>query len=625
MKTTIHILIMLLFIGNALTAQQLIVPKKGLKDYYKTRTRYCNDNQVNQLPYQQSPGNIGIGFSEDLLGQTVYDLQSNTGSPHGRLVRFDDGTFGSVWTRGMNPTAYSDRGTGYNYFDGTSWGTSPTGRIESLRAGWPSIVQLGASGEAVVAHRNATSPLRFSKRPTKGSGTWTESDIPGPVGASGIEWPRMVRGGIDNNTLHIIALTGPTSLGGTVYNGQDGALVYTKSNDLGNTWSTPVVLDGLGSSYYRDFSGDVYEFAEPIGNNLAFVIVDNSTDMILMRSSDNGDTWQKTILWEHPYPFLDPGTTATDTIYCPDRSVSLAFDKTGKLHVVFGVYRVRFLGDDTYNYWPGMSGIIYWNDQMPTFTGGDQKNILDPDLLDVQGLQIGYYNIDWDGDGELTYVDGDDFYGDYGCAWASMPQIAFDDNNNAIFIYSSLIEHYDNGTQNYRHIWCRASSDNAATWGPIIDLSDDPVHMFDECVFPVLASGSDDNNWYYTYMIDNEPGLAIDGDEDPPSDNYNNFYHLSKILNSKKESVADVPLQLSQNYPNPVSATTQFDLLIGRPSWVYLILNNSLGLEMTANNFGYLNTGSHKLELDLSGYPPGIYFYRLETAFGSYSGKLIKK
>ncbi|MBK7028848.1 MAG: hypothetical protein IPH45_06425 [Bacteroidales bacterium] len=175
---------------------------------------------------------------------------------------------------------------------------------------------------------------------------------------------------------------------------------------------------------------------------------------------------------------------ATDTLYAPDGCVSLAFDNTGKLHVVFGVYRMMFLGDGTYTYWPGLSGIMHWYEDMPAFTGGDQKNILDPDLLDAQGIQIGYYNIDWNGDGELNYLDGDDFYGNYGCGWASMPQIAFDENNYAILIYSSLIENFDNGIQNYRHIWCRASSDNGATWGPVIDISDDPIHIFDECVSP---------------------------------------------------------------------------------------------------------------------------------------------
>ncbi|MBK7028847.1 MAG: exo-alpha-sialidase [Bacteroidales bacterium] len=116
----------------------------------------------------------------------------------------------------------------------------------------------------------------------------------------------MVSSGDNRNTLHVISLTGPTANGGAVFNGQDGAIVYTRSTNMGLAWSTPVVLPGLGSDYYRSFGSDVYEFAEPQGNNLAFAIVDNSNDVILMRSSDNGETWQKKVLWEHPYPMLEP-------------------------------------------------------------------------------------------------------------------------------------------------------------------------------------------------------------------------------------------------------------------------------------------------------------------------------
>ncbi|MBK7028846.1 MAG: hypothetical protein IPH45_06415 [Bacteroidales bacterium] len=153
-------------ISTYLYSQERTEPIKKLSQYSKTRPKLCKDELINTLPYQQgSP--VQMGFAEDLLGSTVYDLQTNSSSPFGRLVRFDDGTFGSVWTRGMSPTAYSDRGTGYNYFDGTSWLADPTIRLETLRTGWPSIAKRGYTGEAVVSHRNATSPLWFMYRTLK--------------------------------------------------------------------------------------------------------------------------------------------------------------------------------------------------------------------------------------------------------------------------------------------------------------------------------------------------------------------------------------------------------------------------------------------------------------------------
>jgi len=625
MRQSVLIIGILLLISATGVAQQRTQPVKTLKEKSSKWKKVNNDALVNHLQYQPFLKSPSLGFTEDLLGSTIYDLQSNSSSPYGRLVRFDDGTFSAVWTRGMNPTAYSDRGTGYNYFDGTSWLSEPTMRLETVRTGWPSVAANGLTGEAVVSHRNATSPLKLLKRTFKGTGNWTESEIIPPAGASGIEWPRMVSSGENNENLHIICLTGPTSLGGTVYNGQDGAIVYTRSTNLGLSWSTPVVLPGLGAEYYRSFSSDVYEFAKPFGDQLAFAVVDNSCDMILMRSYDNGETWEKTVIWEHPYPMLNPSTTPTDTLYAPDGGVSLAFDKFGKLHVVFGVYRMLFIGDGTYTYWPGLSGIAYWNEDMPTFTGGDQMNILNPDDLDADGKLIGYYNIDWNGDGELNYLEGDDFYGNYGCGWASMPQLAFDDNGNAILLYSSLIENFDNGIQNYRHIWCRASSDNAQTWGPVIDLSDEPVHLFDECVFPSIATSSDENNWYFTYHIDNEPGLAIQGDEDPPSDNYCNFYHLSKIVNSGKEQLPVTETLVSNNYPEPFKGITNIDLVLKKPSSVGIRIFDFSGKLVLEQFNNLLTEGSHKLSVDLTNLPPAVYSYTIQAGTDQYRGKMIKR
>ncbi|NVO19138.1 MAG: T9SS type A sorting domain-containing protein [Bacteroidetes bacterium] len=626
MKKGLLLLIVLAF-GLGTFAQQRVAVPQAMRNVKYTKKIGAVTETTNQNTSVVIRDASVYGWPEEEYGQTIYDLQSNGSSPYGRVIRFADGSFSAVYTRGTGPTAYNDRGTGYNYNDGTSWGTEPTGRIESVRCGWPSIAQLGASGEAVVSHRSGTTPLRFSSRSAKGTGTWAQSDITPPTGASGLLWPRMVSGGTDHNTLHVIALTAPTANGGTVYNGQDGAIVYTKSTDGGATWTTPTVLPGLGAADYVAFGGDNYEFAEPQGNNVAFALVDNSNDLVVMRSTDDGTTWTKTIVWANPYPHLDPATTATDTLYAPDATVSLAFDNTGKLHMAFGVYRLFFTGTGSYSYYPGLSGIAYWNEDLPTYTGGDQMNILNPDSLDAHGLQIGYYNIDWNGNGLLDYVNPFD-YGDYGVAWASMPQIAFDENNNLIFIYSSITENFDNGTQQYRHIWCRAASNvgnPAEYWGPISDLSDDPIHTFDECVFPSLCANSDATAWYFTYQLDNEPGLAVRGDLDPPGDNYMNFYHISKLLNKVNDPKAVSGLDVSDNYPNPVSGVTTIDVTMPKAAQVIVNIHNLTGQQVSSVNYGVQTAGIHKLNIDASKLASGVYFYTVNVGQQNVTKKMVVK
>ena len=79
---------------------------------------------------------------EDVIGLTRYDLQTNTACQN-RFYLYPDGSMAGVWTRGMVEPGYDNRGTGYNYYDGSAWGIIPQMRIESLpRALWVSIGQV---------------------------------------------------------------------------------------------------------------------------------------------------------------------------------------------------------------------------------------------------------------------------------------------------------------------------------------------------------------------------------------------------------------------------------------------------------------------------------------------------
>ena len=91
----------------------------------------------NQLMPSQ-PGNASANSKatlEDIIGNTWYDMQTN-GAIDPRLTVYPDGVMAGVWIRGT--TNSNDRGTGYNYYNGTTWGPSPSSRIENDRTGWPS-------------------------------------------------------------------------------------------------------------------------------------------------------------------------------------------------------------------------------------------------------------------------------------------------------------------------------------------------------------------------------------------------------------------------------------------------------------------------------------------------------
>jgi hypothetical protein len=490
--------------------------------YSQSASATIIDNQTTTLNFQLAeiiiPG-------DQVIGTTWYDMQSNY-SMMNRIYLYPDGYIGATYMYGVNHYSFPDRGTGYNSFNGTAWGPVPTQRIESQKAGWPSYAPLGTSGELVVSHFTdgpLGGNLAISRRVYKGSGNWITTSFAPPAGAPDLMWPRAVTGGNNFNTIHLIALTRPTLNGGSPYLGQDGALLYSRSVDGGQIWDIQnTVINGLGSANYQGFSGDIYTMAHPKGNIIALVVGNPLCDLILVKSEDNGTSWTKTIVWEHPYPNGSGGIS--DTIYCPDGTHSLVMDNSGKVHLAFGITRIQYDGPGYYFHYPMVGGIAYWNEDRPVFS--NNLNALSPYNDPGSELSKNYNLIGWEQD--VNNNGTWDILGDFGTYYmgsSSMPQLISDDANNIFLVYSSVTETFNNGTKDYRHLWARGSVDNGETWGIFVNVTSD--FIYSECVFPSCSPTSDD----FIHMIfqrDNEPGMAVKGDQHPYHENKIEYLKISK-------------------------------------------------------------------------------------------------
>ncbi|MBP7849320.1 MAG: T9SS type A sorting domain-containing protein [Lentimicrobiaceae bacterium] len=467
-------------------------------------------------------------ISEYITGTTFYDLQTNK-SNQNRFYRYPDGTMAATWMYSTDYPNFVNRGTGYNYFNGTSWGAAPTVRIENIKVGWPSYAPLGTGGEIVVSHIGSTG-LNISTRAVRGTGTWAHTSLAGPTSNPNLLWPRMITSGITHSNIHIMALTAPIANAGTLYNGSDGALLYYRSTNGGLSWDiSGVQPPGTDTSAYLGLSGDCYAWAEPRGNTLAFVVGDSWFDLFLLKSTNNGTSWTKTMIWQHPYPFFNRTTpTVTDTFYCPDGSVAAAIDNNGKVHVFFGINRAY--ANTAGSYWfPLVDGLGYWNEDMPQITSSFVKNTLHPDTLENHG-QLAGYALDVNNNGSLDIST----VGYYYVSLSGMPTATIDSNNIIYLVYSSVMENLTNGVQHYRHLLGRKSIDMGYSWGNILDLTAAPIHSAHECVFPSMAAFSD-NKLHLLYQQDMEPGLAVRGDLDPYANN-NIVY-----LNVDKTDLVHVP------------------------------------------------------------------------------------
>ncbi len=531
---------------------------------------------------------------------------------------FEDGTIGATWTYGLAHPNFADRGTGYNYFDGNDWGFFPAVRIESIRAGWPSYAPYGEVGELVVSHDFANGNLFIETNEQKGTGVWTESIFEGPDGQP-ISWPRAITSGVDNSVISLLAITWPTANSGTIYQGLDGALLYSRSTDGGVTWDPEnVILPGLDANSYVGFSADQYEFASQ-GDNIAFLVGDSWQDFVLMKSTDGGDNWTKTVIWEHPYPFWTTGQS-TDTFYCVDGAHHLAFDSEGMVHVVFGINRA--VADDASSYWfPLVDGIGYWNESRPTFS--NSMDALNPYGEPGSELEEDYSLIGWSQDINNNGIW--DVFGEVGLYYvspSSMPQILIDENDEIYFVFASITETYNNGIQDYRHLWARYSP-NGDFWGPFYHLTSDIIHIFDECVFPSISVASDEY-FYLVYQTDVEPGLAVRGDLDPYGENLIRFMKVEKIGTSVPENSMGIhDYDVLQNFPNPATDATVVNVNIRKVTELSLDLVNLLGQKVLTVEAGLASPGMNTINLDVSGLPSGVYFYTVRTHDAEITKKMV--
>lgn len=450
---------------------------------------------------------------ETKIGETTYDLQTNSAVGN-RIVLNPNGTVQATWTYSSElNSAWSDRGTGYNYFDGTSWGAFPTSRIEgSTRTGWPEIVTLADGSEVVISHAPGDGVLLLSKRNPLGSGAWTSTNLTS-LSPSSILWPRAAAGGPDGNTIHLIAHNDQAD---PPVNGVSGMVFYSRSLDGGQTWDIQSIqIPGFDNTNYAFLSADGYAISAN-GNTVAIIYFGALERTVIAKSTDNGTTWTSQNIFDIPFTY-DPNSSNTtgsiigisdfnndgvaDTandrlVNSTDGAGTIIVDNNGVAHVFFGFmdYFDDTPGDGSWSYYPGVNGIGYWNDNFGTIEPQFIAGALD---LDQSGVLLDNY----------PTIDIALYYS----SLTTMPSAALDNNGCLYVVYSSIMETMDQGAQFYRHIYGIKSCDNGCTWSFPIDLTDGDD--FAECVFPSMAHNIT-NEFHFIYQKDPEPGLNLQGDQD---------------------------------------------------------------------------------------------------------------
>ena len=547
-------------------------------------------------------------LSTFVMGDTYYDLQSYV-NVMPRMHAYDDGTVGATWHyRGETVPPDPDRGAGYNYYDGSSWGTQIDHVGPADRHGWPNYAAWGPNGEIICVYKYVANagPILFFRRETKGEGDWIESQLDAPEGNS-IVWQSMLTSGENHEFIHVLAYTYDIE-----YQGQTNALLYYRSNDGGVTWDSPVVFDELGPDYFSSVDAMTYTWANPVGNTIAFSYGFNEWGAMIFKSYDNGDNWESMDVYTTPFDQLDPPSDSPP-IPCGAGTSAIALDSQGKAHVVFGRSGVIYEGG-TYYWYPWTDGLIYWNEDMePLDTTIISSYTLE--YLEEGGNLIGYVQ------GDYTVVEGQPNYQQTICDW---PVLSIDDDDNMFVAYSCFAPDYLTGEQYiYKHIFATASWDGGASWTESQDLVTDIQFLFSECVYtqgPVKIN----DIFHVAFQEDFQPGIAewLNNHEI----HENRMFHLAlpkDMFVGVNENEQTLSYEMSDLYPNPANSSVYFRLRTEYNTNIEVNVLNSVGQLVLSEDHGLMTAGSNKLNFDVSSFGAGIYYCIVNVDGQTTSRKLV--
>ena len=562
------------------------------------------------------------GMSETIIGETYYDLQTNSAIQN-RLFVHEDNTISAAWIMSPDKLAnFPNRGTGYNYFDGFEWMDMPTTRVEEGRTGWPSIA--GLNGGEIIASHVFDDPNLFTtiaQRPEKGYGDWAEDLLPNSDAvAYDNVWPRMKVGGADGQSIHVISHS---------YGLDKNYITYSRSQNAGESFDIiDYLIPEIGPEFYNGFGGDQYAL-DVQSETIAIVIGGAWTDVILVKSIDNGTTWTKTIVKEHPIPFWSDSILVDSAsfpefegiIESSDQSFSISLDANGNAHIFYGLmnYSNGEINDDSWSYYPSSDGLVYWNEISQTeeviaYVADANGN----DTLDIQP--------EVDGVSSIAY---------YGKSLTSYPSSAIADNGDVYLVYSSIIENFsqdqidlgnfdeDIYLQHYRHQYIMRSQDGGVTWSTPYDLmteTTDPIsgNTLQEGVFGCISNIVNDNV-YLTYQRDMYPGLNLQGDEDPITKNSIVFMTVpvdgfeSLGTNEIKVSNADFSI-----YPNPTTNLVNINLA-NNNDIATITISNILGEAVKTTTMTGVNS-----QLSIESLINGVYFITVETTNNRITKSIVK-
>ena len=587
---------------------------------------------------------------------TYYDLQSNQYVAN-RMVQWADGSVAVVATMSHenNQTA-SDRGTGYNFYDGSEWQDMPETRIESFKTGWPSIAQWGENGEIVLAHGNGH--MQCFTRETAGQGEWQYMgalpDFPeGYPYAEYPTWPRVVTCGDNHNIIIAVAVLQHSISSDET----DLQTVMWRSEDAQNWTISYGPLEQVGWDH-NQFSADDYCMAAN-GHTVALLYSGCLTNSVWMfKSTDDGLTWESTRVWENPYEGREfdeePAWGMEDTLFMPMNG-AIVVDNNGVAHVALNTFEMWHSLENEpgyYTYWSGrtVDGIVYWNDtqeapmQSPDGNPHHAARLWWPDpenpgyahIVADSTRWIGYLPMYNDENGTMISFNNDMVYREeyhskiYGLS--GHPALSCDPYGNLACAFSSPITRRTNTAANQTEYYCRSIyvsyyNVDEGYWHQVEDdLTDDEVdfmYMLTDNLFTISVLNTiNGGEFWFGFQSDDEIGFYWGSGATQPAGSENTIHVCKVIAPAEYASVPennDAQEAVYSIYPNPATN--------------YMVVNSAMDTDATVTIYNlvgqavkqfnkHLGTGENTINIDLKS---GVYFCTISANGFDKTVKVVVK
>lgn len=89
------------------------------------------------------------------------------------------------------------------------------------------------------------------------------------------------------------------------------------------------------------------------------------------------------------------------------------------------------------------------------------------------------------------------------------------------------------------------------------------------------------------------------------------------------QQIASSDFRLLQNFPNPFNPTTTIRFNLPQLSQVTLEVYDNIGQIVGRRHYSQLTAGTHDVNFDATSLPSGTYYYRITSAFGIATGKML--